>query len=107
MAVKLKSDRSNNLNGTNPLATTDYTYDLNGRLTDLDHSNDAGDLASYDYTYDKDNRITEIASDEGISIYNYDKTDQLTEASHDHQENEEYSYDDNGNRTNDGYDTDL
>ncbi|MEM9506231.1 MAG: hypothetical protein AAGA16_00950 [Cyanobacteria bacterium P01_E01_bin.35] len=59
---------------------------LNGRLTDLDHSKDAGNIASYDYTYDADNRITEIASNEGISIFNYDDTDQLTGATYSHQE---------------------
>ena len=39
------------------------------------------------------------------SIYNYDKTDQLIDADHSYQGDEDYSYDDNGNRTNAGYST--
>ena len=99
--------RYGDLTGTQLIASTDYTFDLNGRLTDLDHSNNNGAIAFYDYTYDADNRITEFASPEGVSIYNYDKTDQLTEADHNYQVNEEYTYDDNGNRTNPNYVTGL
>ncbi|VEP18290.1 YD repeat-containing protein (fragment) [Hyella patelloides LEGE 07179] len=77
--------RYSDLAGTQLVAETDYTFDLNGRLTDLDHSNGTGTIANYDYSYDINNRITEFASPEGVSIYNYDDTDQLTEADHNYQ----------------------
>ena len=102
---RIKSDRYNSLDGNNPLATTNYDYDRNGRVTDITHLTGNDTIAAYDYKYDANNRITEFATPEGVSIYNYDKTDQLSSAEHTHQSNEAYSYDDNGNRVGDGYST--
>jgi YD repeat-containing protein len=93
------------LAGTQLIAETDYTFDDNGRVTDLDHRNSSGTIAAYDYDYDISNRIIEFASPEGVTIYNYDRTDQLIDADHSYQGDEDYSYDDNGNRTNAGYST--
>ncbi|VEP13548.1 hypothetical protein H1P_2020009 [Hyella patelloides LEGE 07179] len=60
--------RYGDLVGTQLIAETDYTFDLNGRLTDLDTSNSFGAIseagasaiAFYDYSYDINNRITEL-----------------------------------------------
>ena len=104
-AQRIATNRYNDLKSTDPLATTKYKYDNNGHLTDLTHLNNSDTIAAFDYTYDADNRITEIADHEGISIFDYDATDQLEGAEHSHQEDEEYTYHDNGNRINDGYDT--
>jgi YD repeat-containing protein len=60
------------------------------------------DIAAYDYQYDAANRVTEFASPDGVSVYNYDKTDQLKGADHSYQGDEDYTYDDNGNRINAG-----
>lgn len=44
-----------------------------------------------------------MTSPDGASDFDYDVTDQLTAADHDYQTDEDYSYDDNGNRINPGY----
>ncbi|VEP18273.1 hypothetical protein H1P_730014 [Hyella patelloides LEGE 07179] len=41
---------SSDLAGTQLVAETDYTFDLNGRLTDLTHLNNSEAIATYDYT---------------------------------------------------------
>ena len=50
-------------------------------------------------------RITQMTSQDGSSDYTYDETSQLTGADHSYQPNETYTYDSNGNRTMDGYET--
>ena len=100
-------DRYDDLTGLQLVARTDYQYDELNRLDRLSHNNGTDDLAFYDFAYDASSRITEIESIDGISRYEYDDRSQLTEADHSFQEDETYSYDENGNRTNDGYATET
>jgi RHS repeat-associated protein len=91
--------------GNNLVAETNNTYDDRDRLTNIIHSNGTGanTIASYSQTYDQGDRITGVTSNDGNSSYTYDNTNQLISGEYDFQDNESYSYDSNGNRTNDGY----
>ena len=100
-------DRYDDLTGLQLVARTDYEYDELNRLDRLSHNNGTDDLAFYDFAYDASSRITEIESVDGVSRYEYDDRSQLTEADHSFQDDETYSYDENGNRTNDGYATET
>jgi YD repeat-containing protein len=91
--------------GTQNVATTDYGYDLSGRLTRLTHQRDSTTYADYQWTFDAADRITQFISPDGTSNYNYDNRDQLTSTDHSYQTDEAYTYDANGNRTNAGYQT--
>jgi YD repeat-containing protein len=67
-------------------------------------------LADYDLTWDAGGRITDfdftsLVGDDGAGDYAYDDTNQLTGADYDFQTDESYTYDANGNRTNQGYAT--
>ena len=96
-------NRYSDLAGTELVAQSNYTYDEFGRLTDLNHESETDVLANYNWVYDETNRLTQFNSPEGTANYTYDDIDQITGADYDYQEDESYSYDDNGNRTNDGY----
>jgi RHS repeat-associated protein len=89
----------------NLVAETNHIYDQSDRLTNIIHSNGTGAniIASYSQTYDQGDRITGVTSNDGNSSYTYDDTNQLVSGEYDFQDNESYSYDSNGNRTNDGY----
>ena len=87
----------------NGYAQSNYTYDEFGRLTDLTHESKTDVLANYNWVYDETNRLTQFTSPEGTANYTYDNLGQVTGANYDYQDDESYSYDDNGNRTNDGY----
>ena len=87
----------------NLVAQTNNTYDQSDRLINIIHSNGANTISSYAQTYDAGSKITSITGADGSSTYTYDNTNQLTGADYDFQDNESYSYDSNGNRTNDGY----
>jgi len=89
--------------GNNLVAETNNTYDDRDRLTNIIHSNGTDVIASYSQTYDQGDRITGVTSNDGNSSYTYDNTNQLISGEYDFQDNENYSYDSNGNRTNDGY----
>ncbi|MCA6566210.1 MAG: RHS repeat-associated core domain-containing protein [Pseudanabaena sp. M151S2SP2A07QC] len=91
--------------GNNLVAETNHIYDQSDRLTNITHSNGTGAniIASYSQTYDQGDRITGVTSNDGSSSYTYDNTNQLISGEYDFQDNESYSYDSNGNRTNDGY----
>ncbi|MGE3407544.1 MAG: Calx-beta domain-containing protein [Pirellulales bacterium] len=93
-------------NGNLVIATT-YGYDTLGRLTDLDHKDNTTALvAGYDWTFDAKGRVTQfVSSVDGTSDYTYDNTDQLIAADHDYQNDEEYEYDENGNRTDGSFST--
>jgi len=91
----------------NEVAASDYVFDNLGRLTDLTYK-DSGDttIVDYDWAFDAASRITQyVNSVDGTSDYEYDNTDQLTAADHDFQTDEDYTYDENGNRTMTGYST--
>ena len=93
------------LAGTILVAASDYTFDPNvtGRLIDITHANGIGTIAAYSWLIDDAGRITQMTSPDGTSVFDYDDTNQLTDADHDYQSDENYTYDDNGNRTNAGY----
>ncbi|MCA6546513.1 MAG: DUF2778 domain-containing protein [Pseudanabaena sp. M085S1SP2A07QC] len=95
--------RYSDITGTNLVAETNHIYDSINRLTNIIHSNGANTISSYAQTYDAGSKITSITGTDGSSTYTYDNTNQLTGADYDFQDNESYSYDSNGNRTNDGY----
>lgn len=97
--------RYSDLNGTNLVAKSEYVYDSVGRLTRLSHGKGNVALANYAWTYDFANRVTGFNSPSGNTSYSYDKLDQLTGADYTTQNDENYSYDDSGNRTNSGYQT--
>lgn len=99
------STRYANLAGTQLVAQSDYTFDLAGRLTNLTHSRDSVVIADYRWDYDAANRIIRFTSPDGTSDYNYDDRNQITGSGHSYQDDEAYSYDNNGNRTNVGYET--
>lgn len=99
------STRYADLAGTQLVAQSDYTFDLAGRLTNLTHSRDSVVIADYRWDYDAANRIIRSTSPDGTSDYNYDDRNQITGSDHSYQDDEAYTYDNNGNRTNAGYET--
>ncbi|MBX3417398.1 MAG: hypothetical protein KF851_07350 [Pirellulaceae bacterium] len=95
-----------------PALRTAYTYDAANRLQEIAHRNISASgspnlLSRYQYTYDAMNRITSINSSlDGVSAFNYDQRSQLVAADHAPQRpDENYSYDNNGNRNMAGYTT--
>ena len=86
------------------MARTNYEYnDAIGRLTNITHSNGSTTLADYDFAYNDAHRLERIDSPDGTSTFTYDENYQIESANHSFQDNETYTYDDNGNRTNPGY----
>ncbi len=89
--------------GTDPyVAHSSFDFDKAGRVTSLQHEHGSL-LASYVWEWDKANRIEEfISSQDGIAEYAYDAAGQLEEAVYTDyaafQLNEEYAYDESGNR---------
>ena len=97
------ADKQCRYSDNNLVAETNHIYDDRDRLTNITHSNSANIIASYSQTYDQGDRITSVTSNDGNSSYTYDSTNQLVSGEYDFQDNENYSYDSNGNRTNNGY----
>jgi RHS repeat-associated protein len=93
------------LAGLQPVDTTSYNYDSDGRLTGQTESTGSVTIAQYQWTYDAASRLTQGTSSDGTTNYAYDNTNQLVAANSSSQANEAYSYDANGNRTNAGYQT--
>ncbi len=96
-------DRYAGFSTSNPAVSSDFSFDLAGRLTSLNHNQGLSAVAQYTWSYDDADRMTQQTSVDGVSTYSYDDTDQLTAADHSFQTDEGYSYDENGNRTNAGY----
>lgn len=99
--------RYEDLTATDEIATSTYTYDAKGRLTDLDHTYGATDLAGYSWMWNAGDQLTGYTSLlDGSVAYAYDDTGQLTSEAHtDLQSNTvttSYNYDANGNRTSAG-----
>ncbi len=95
---------------SNLAASTDYTYDGIGRLTNLAHAKNSTTFASYTWAFDAHSRVTSMSftslvGSNGSSTYSYDNTDQLTATDHSFQTDEANAFDVNGNRTNTGYTT--
>ena len=95
--------RYSDLEGRSLVVDTNYTYDDDSRLTEIIHQQNEATLAEFDLVYDGGDRITQFTTPEGVSEYSYDNSDRLLEADYDYQDDESYTYDSNGNRTNDGY----
>jgi len=103
-------NRYADLAGLDRVAHSQYTYDDADRLTSLTHEDGSStQLSGYTYSYDEANRLTDFtvygysAED---ATYTHDDTNQLTGADRSGTTNDEaYSYDANGNRTNTGYST--
>ena len=95
--------RYSDLTGTELIADSTYTFDQASRLTDLIHQQNETTLAEFGLVYDKGDRITQFTTPDGVSDFSYDDSDQLVVANYENQADENYSYDDNGNRTNAGY----
>ena len=93
------------LSGSGLVAESDYIYDELGRLRALTHSQGSTVIADYDWRYDAINRISQFNSADGSSDYSYNDRDELTGADHSDTGDESYTYDENGNRTNPGYQT--
>jgi len=99
------------LSGNQLLAATDYLFDQAGRLTGMTHSKGASVFADYDWTFDEANRMTRFESlIDGVADYTNDDTGQLTGAEYTAgaglptaPPDEQYVYDENGNRVNNGY----
>jgi RHS repeat-associated protein len=91
--------------GTEAVATSDYAYDIAGRISGLTHATGGTTWADYDFTWDAASRITQIVSPDGTADYTYDDTNQLLTADHSVLADETYSFDLNGNRTMSGYAT--
>ena len=92
--------------GTQLVAETDWSFDGAGRLTDLTHAKGAATLADYDWQFDAAGRMTRfVSSNDGTVDYTNDATGQFTGADYDYQSDENYVYDENGNRVNNGYTT--
>ena len=93
------------LGGSQLVASTQYAYDDYARLVGMEHTKDQTALANHSYRFDADRRIDRHTTVDGNSDYAYDDAAQLTEAVHAFQDDESYSYDLTGNRTNIGYST--
>jgi RHS repeat-associated protein len=92
--------RFSNLSGTVTVATSAYTYDAAGRITNL-HTTDgaSANLANYTYTYDAADRpTTETRNGAAPTSYVYDNASQLTADG-----NSTVTYDGTGNRNNGSY----
>ena len=91
------------------IALGSYSYDAGNRLTSLDCTHMGNAIDGYTLAYDAANRVTSMTSSvDGTATYSYDTTNQVTAASYtgtNQPDNEAYSFDKNGNRTNTGYTT--
>lgn len=87
--------------------SSDYAYDLAGRVRQITHKNAVDDvIANYDYEFDFSGLLTKEtlthinAAYNRTADYGYDQRGQLISALYDNeQEDEWYTYDANGNRT--------
>ena len=94
-------DRFSDLQGTQLVVGTTYSYDNLNRLEDLRHNNGTVDVAFYEFTYDTASRMATINDVDGLTTFSYDDRGQLTGADRDVADargDETYQYDANGNR---------
>ena len=91
------------LDGLQLIGSSRWNYDVLGRLTTITHIDGANSvLAEYIYSYDAESQITGEVHHKQIFDYVYDQAGQLIDASRSIFGNEHFTYDANGNRTNDG-----
>jgi RHS repeat-associated protein len=90
--------------GTTLVLTTTNAYeDTYGRLTGIKQENSTGTIANSSYVFDNLNRLTSETIDGINRQIGYDKIDQVKTVTGSN--SEAYTYDANGNRTNNGYST--
>lgn len=83
--------------------TVNYGYDLDGRLTALQHVNGENVTARAAYTLDKVGNRMSVTDEQGKTTrYTYDNLYQLTKADYPDGQSMEYTYDPTGNRTSAG-----
>jgi RHS repeat-associated protein len=88
--------------GTTLVLTTTNAYDDTfGRLTGIEQENSTGIIANSSYVFDNLNRLTSETIDGVNRQIGYDKIDQVKSVTGSN--SEAYTYDANGNRTNNGY----
>ena len=97
----------NTAGGTsNEVATSNYGYDTAGRITSLNHKKGTNTKNAYTFTYDTLDRLSQTTSNDGTTNFSYDSTSQVTTVDLPGTTNDEnWTYDLNGNRTNTGYTT--
>lgn len=79
--------------------TTDYGYDLAGRLTSVVHGGGGvGSTQSYQYTLDDAGNRTAVAMAGGTESYTLDAVNRLTNVTYANSDTAAYTYDANGNR---------
>lgn len=101
---RTETRRFADLVGTQLVGRTTYSYDALQRLTALSHFNSANAvLVDYQYTYNLANQLIHETINGRTTLYNYDRTNQLINADRPGQADEVYSYDPNGNRTNNSF----
>ena len=93
------------LTGTNEVATSSYAFDRFAKLLSIEHRHGSTTLDAYSWTYDAFDRITSFTSTTGGAVtYDYDASGQLLGADRSGTtDDESYEYDENGNRTDDGF----
>ena len=106
--------RYSNLDETDVVAATSYTYDDANQMTGITDKNSSGTtLVSYGYTYNaaglvsQETRTWDSGSDSDTLGYTYTNNDQLTGVTHTDGSfsSESFAYDANGNQTGTGYTT--
>ena len=93
--------RSNNVDGSLPVATTSFSYDVSNRLSLMDHKGATGtSFVSFGFGYDSASRITRITEKNQTIDYGYDRRDQLVSANYGDaaRVDEAFKFDANGNR---------
>ena len=92
--------RYSDLDGSQLVTESNYSYDELNRIDSLTHSNGGSNLAFYEFEFDAAGRIRQITDIDGTTDYSYDSTNQLTAADRSNPNNpdESYDYDANGNR---------
>lgn len=108
-------DRYADSQRANQVASSQYGYDDLGRITSLGHTHGATTLASYQWQYNAVGNMTRMKSSAdastgntwGVVDYTHDNLGQLQTATYstfaNAPANEDYGYDENGNRTSDDF----
>jgi len=96
---RIRTDRYVDLAGANRIGFTTNAYNHAGIVTNITHLGPASDvLAKYDYEFDAAYQIRNWTINNELSAFDYDRTGQLTNALNTTQPDENFRYDENGNR---------
>ncbi|MEB3220007.1 MAG: putative Ig domain-containing protein [Nostocales cyanobacterium 94392] len=97
-------ERFSDVNGTQLVGSSTFEYDALRRLTEITHFNGSGNvLADYEYNYNAASFLNSETYKGQTTNYTYDKTNQLTNADRSVLADENYTYDENGNPTGNGF----